>query len=190
MKKAILIILVLINLCLVKASELSISPPEFELSGKINQKLCQTIIISSDKNEKFFIENKWAEKNKIKKDLNAHNLNAEDLNLNISYSTPLSYEKNSEIEVCFTAEKAGLYHGAIIFNSYNSYSSIGSWVLLDIEKEQNPLIQITGKAISNLSAQTDNSNLLIAISIVLIIILIFLLVILLVLSVKRKNKTR
>jgi hypothetical protein len=175
---------------IVSCSEIGVYPYELSLEGNIDETICQKFLISLDENEIIKIEDRWAEKNEIRKELVLHNLDASLLQLKVDYQKKQLVEKNKEVQVCFTSAKSGRYHGAVIFSSENSVSAIGSWVLLDIKGEKEDKsknnIPLTGNVIA-LSNSYKNTNILIYI-LIAGIILCALLIVYLVLIIKNRKE--
>lgn len=133
----------------VYANGISISPSQINFNATQNQMSCEQITIQADKQSILIGEDRWAEKGITEKKFSLHKLSAEELNLEINYSTNFETTGISDIEVCITAKDSGLYHGLLLYKTSASKAGVGIWLTANISKKENILInKITGNSIN------------------------------------------
>ncbi|MEM0465248.1 MAG: hypothetical protein QXW97_00935 [Candidatus Pacearchaeota archaeon] len=165
--------------------ELSISPGNLNFSGNVSQRICKEIFIKTSYAGNILGETKWIKKFNKKRDIGEYNLKPEDLNLIIDYPSKIKSDGISlKKEICITANKSGEYYGAITYKTQEGYAGVGSWIYVNIEKEQknykNSIEKITGMSIllENNSKNFDKKIFLYIITCILIMLMIFLIILL------------
>lgn len=147
------IFLFLFFLQLVSPLEMGLSPAYLNLEEKIGEQICKNISVYADKPVDIIIRDRWTGVEKSK-NLREYNLSREDFNIKIvsSEKISISADEKKSTEICFSGENAGNFYGAILFESENGYASVGSWVNLNITKNQeNNFNSFTGSVIKDIS---------------------------------------
>jgi hypothetical protein len=177
-------------LSFVTATNLGISPGNLIFNGSVNEKICKNLTINTDYRGGIIGESKWIDIVKENRNIRDYNLNSIDLNLNIEFPERIDISKNIwNIPVCITAKKPGKYNGAIIYKTVDSYAGVGSWIEVDINKNDSQPSDpdpITG-FFSGTPKNNEMKNSLSLISIVVFIMLLIMLSVLLVISKKARR---
>ena len=191
MKFLLILIAILFLVNLISATKLGISPGNLIFNGSVNEKICKNLTINTDYQGDIIGESKWIEKIKEKRDIKDYNLNANNLNLNIEFPERINITKNIwEIEVCITAKKPGRYNGAILYKTADSYAGVGSWIEVDINKNENQTFEsasITG-FFSRINGNNEMKNNLSLVLLVMFIMLLIMFSVLLVIPRKVKKE--
>ncbi|MCW8965379.1 MAG: hypothetical protein OQK82_01630 [Candidatus Pacearchaeota archaeon] len=168
---------------LISAFELSMSPTEVNFHEKTNTEQCKEITITTTKQSILIGQDKWSAKGITEKTFSLHNLSSKNLDLEIDYPTNFNLIGTSNIDICITAEKQGIYHGLLLYKTKESSAGVGIWLNLNITKSENVVLQkITGNTIS---IQKNQSQTLL---IIFPILLSLLLILLIRLNQKKRNK--
>lgn len=131
---------------------MGLSPAYLNLEAKTGEQICENISVYADKSIDIIIKDKWTGVEKSK-NLKEYNLSKEDFNIKIvsPERISISADEKKNAEICFSGERAGNFYGAILFES-DGYASIGSWVNLNITKNQeNNFNSFTGSVIKDIS---------------------------------------
>ena len=136
MKRLFLFIfLILLFLDVSSAVNLGISPPKIEFNGYVNKKICRNVVIyAKDYNGYLMGEDKW-KSGEESRDLNQYDLDSSFFDIKMDYLNEYKVDKKDykkEIKVCITPQEGGIYYGALVFTTENSYASVGSWLILNI----------------------------------------------------------
>lgn len=128
-----MILLVITN---VSALTLEITPGSLVLNGEPNTKICSKLTIDySVPNGLVEGRDLWAEEGVTDKDLSLHTLDAEDLDLIVSYPESVRITGREDVDVCVTAPE-GLYHGALLYRTMQGGGvgiELNVWVTVDTE---------------------------------------------------------
>lgn len=138
---------------LISSLELGLSPVYLNLETKTGEQVCKNITIYADKNINITIRDRWTGVEKSR-NLRDYNLSREDVNIKVIFPerVSVSANKKKEVEICFNGEKAGIFYGAVLFESEKGYASVGSWINLIItENQKNNFNSFTGSIIKNIS---------------------------------------
>ena len=129
-------IIVILNIILVNAGQLSITPAELFINASINEKTCGKIKITSDHTGNLLGELKWSED--FKKELKDYKFSSDYFKLNETYPKKIYFsgKDRKEANICFTSKKAGSYNGLLIYHTENGYAGIGIWVHLTVVKKE------------------------------------------------------
>ena len=130
----LIILLVILNLSFIQASQLSISPAELFINGPIGEENCKEIKITSDYTGNLIGEIKWA---RIRsREIKDYNLAGNYFEIIEKYPKQVYFgEKDRRAyDICFKAKKEGEYNGLLIYKTQKSYAGIGIWIHLIINK--------------------------------------------------------
>jgi len=168
MNKIICLFFSIILLSFLSASTLGISPAEIKISEKQNQIVCENFTIFAEGNSQFSGELKWSKEDS--KNLNEYTLSSEELNINASFPKEI---RAGKYQICISAKNKKNYFGALIYKMKNSSYAIGTWVKLNISRDNSvqEIFSITGNAIKEFNYQ----KIFFFTPILFLIILIFLL---------------
>jgi len=123
----------------VSALTLKLEPSKLNLTGNPNEKICTNLNIEYSVYDGL-VEGRdlWAEKGVIEKDLSLHTLDAEDLDLIVSYPKSVRIIEDKDINVCVTASDVGLYHGALLYQTKQTGMvgiELNVWITVNIEED-------------------------------------------------------
>ncbi|MBS3085414.1 hypothetical protein J4225_01895 [Candidatus Pacearchaeota archaeon] len=167
---------------IVSAVQIGISPPQIEFEGKTEEKICRTITLFSEQEEKFIGIDKWVIEKNFVKDINKYNTTSSALGINFYYPKELIVKEKSEIKVCIEGVDSGDYYGAIIYST-NKSVAIGSWISLKVYGSKKNLQNKTKETIFITSRTIEENNgdkkLFLYLNSVLTIILAYFLIVLL-----------
>ena len=133
--KIVMFVLSIFLLNGVNAISISLSPPNVFLTGKTNEELCTSFIISSDKEVSFKIENKW-EKD-LGNNLADYNLTPDQISLASVHADEIIVNSEDKVNFCVTAKNPGKYNGIILFKSKEGTGAIGGLISLNITNSLN-----------------------------------------------------
>lgn len=175
----IVLMMVLLSLPIILATDLSIAPVELKLSGNTGQNICGQINIYSKNYSGFILfQDRWAVVNFTNRILGAHNKTAENLGIYFRHENNFYIDDKKLIEVCMNAENSGVFHAALLFRQENSSFGIVSWMLLNITKNnvvrEKETSIITGQVIKEENMVVGSYYFLIVEIVVLILLLLFL----------------
>ena len=128
------------------ALELGISPPILVFEGHAGEKLCEKIVIFSDRNDiSLVVDDKWTKSKILTRDISLYNKNSEELGITSIYSKRIFVENKYEERICFLAKENGRYQGLLSFDTKDKNLGIGVWVIVNASNDENHLSLITGK---------------------------------------------
>jgi hypothetical protein len=130
------IMIIVLNMILVNAGQLSITPAELFINASLNEKTCGKIKITSDYTGNLLGELKWSEGSK--KEPKDYKFSSEYFKLNETYPKNIYFlgKDRKEAKICFTSKKAGSYNGLLVYYTQNGYAGIGIWVHLTVVKSE------------------------------------------------------
>ena len=129
------------------ALELGISPPILSFKGETENKICKEFKIFSDREGlNLQLNNKWANKNTLSKDIKDYSYNGEKFEIETEYYDRIIVDKEYLGEICIKAKNKGIYYGLLEVNSQNGNVGLGSWMIANIT-ENKRFRPITGKVI-------------------------------------------
>ncbi|MEN9626539.1 MAG: hypothetical protein RL557_867 [archaeon] len=136
MKFFLFFLTIIIFLTFVSAS-LVPNKGNLEIETMVNQEKCELIQLTSDDyTGKVIIRDMWAESYETETALRNFKVDANFHDILFDYPSEVDFEKEKNIELCFTPQKAGKYKGAIIFtpeSSSNTVVEMGTWLFLNVE---------------------------------------------------------
>jgi hypothetical protein len=168
----ILSLLILFPIC--SALTIGISPATIKLSETQNEITCENFTIFSESGFLFSGEIKWSKENS--RDINQYTSSSKDLKINASFPNWINAGQH---QICISAENKGNYFGALTYKMSDSSYAIGTWIELNVTKDNSELSPITGNVIKEINYK----KIFLFSPILFLIILIFLL------SRLKKNKT-
>lgn len=124
---------------------IGISPPEIVFFIEEGKEECRSAEILAEEGEIVFVKDLWAREGEISRVLDIHYLKAEELGISIDY--PKEMAGSGYFKVCTSSERAGNYHGVLLFSG-KSNVGVGMWIVLNASKEGKKGF-ITGRAIFN-----------------------------------------
>lgn len=120
-----------ISSCL--ALELGISPPTLSFKGETRNEICREFKIFSDKEGlSLRLDDKWANKNTLSRDINDYIYNEEKFGIETKYYDKVILDKEYLGEICIKAKNKGIYYGLLKFNSENGNVGLGSWMIINV----------------------------------------------------------
>ena len=165
MKKELIIIMVgmfILILSNISAGNISLKlePSRLNLTGFTGEKICQELTIEYNI-EDGTIEGRdlWAPEGVTEKVLSLHNLEAGVLGLTFEYPKSITVDNSKVVDVCITASKKGLYHGALLYRTIQSGNvgiELNVWVTADIK--ENTAVKTSTKRSSSSSSSSHSSN--------------------------------
>jgi hypothetical protein len=185
------LLLIIILLYPVYSLELSASPGNLDMSGKVNEKICRDFIIKSDYNGNLISSLKWLKEENHIKNINYYTINSSEINILEELPDKIKINRVSiKKEICLSFQEPGDYNGALIIRTEDSYAGVGLWINAKISgtknKEKEAQI-ITGLSILNTIHNKTNKSNLIIIPVILTIVLITILLTLLLIQRFNKN---
>ncbi|MEK6850396.1 MAG: hypothetical protein AABX85_02380 [Nanoarchaeota archaeon] len=109
--------------------EFGISPSSIEIHAEKDEVVCRNIeIFSSINSLSLVLSDRWSIGNGFESDLNKFVYSSSDLNIKITYMRFFNLKDESNVEICFVAEKEGFYRGVIWFESSDGILDIGCWI--------------------------------------------------------------
>ena len=129
------------------ALELGISPPILNFKGETGNEICREFKIFSDKEGlSLRLDDKWADKNILSKDINDYHYNEKKFGIGTEYYDRIIVDKEYLGKICIKAKNKGVYYGLLEVNSQNGNVGLGSWMIINIT-ENKRFRPITGKVI-------------------------------------------
>lgn len=164
--------------------QLGISPPKIAFNGSVDEKICKDILIYTNYREFLIGNDRWAWEKKQIRDISKYKFNSSLLKLNLEYPKKIKILNDSKqnIEVCLTAQKHGIYYGALFYSTEASPAGVGIWISANITEKEKGISLITGKVIDSSFYQN------ISLSKVLLVSPTILLTFILILLIRKKNK--
>ena|SRR3989344_332610 len=118
------------------ALELGISPPILNFKGETGNEICREFKIFSDKEGlSLRLDDKWADKNILSKDINDYHYNEKKFGIGTEYYDRIIVDKEYLGKICIKAKNKGVYYGLLEVNSQNGNVGLGSWMIINITKE-------------------------------------------------------
>ena len=139
---------------------LKLEPSRLNLTGFTGEKICQELTIEYNI-EDGTIEGRdlWAPEGVTEKVLSLHNLEAGVLGLTFEYPKSITVDNSKVVDVCVTASKKGLYHGALLYRTIQSGNvgiELNVWVTADIK--ENIAVKTSTKTSSSSSSSSHSSG--------------------------------
>jgi len=163
------------------AMEFGVSPPSLDFEMLKGDMSCKEArVVSSLNNLPIRVDDKWI-KDAESSEIGDFVYNAKELNIEIRYEKSFLVESEKVIEICLIGNEAGKYKGVLLFEALNGSLSIGSWLNVNINGENDNLAGkgITGlfaKDFENISSEIKGLIPVISFNIFLFVVLIVLLV--------------
>ena len=115
------------------ALELGISPPILNFKGETGNEICREFKIFSDKEGlSLRLDDKWADKNTVSKDINDYIYDGKKFEIETKYYNKVILDKEYLGEICIKAKNRGIYYGLLKVNSENGNVGLGSWMIINV----------------------------------------------------------
>ena len=175
---------IIILISFVSAVQIGISPPQIEFEGNVGEKICKTIKLFSEQEERFIGTDRWSNEKYFVKDINKYNINSSTIGIEFDYPRELISKEKSEIEICVKGDNPGEYYGAIIYST-NKSAAVGSWIILKVHGDKDGIknntketVFITGRIVGGTNGN-QSSFFFITLNLMSTVILSFILIVLL-----------
>src|SRR3989344_1868862 len=157
--RACLFFTIIMFFSLVSSLQIGISPEEVELNMSVGEKICANFDIKvKNYSGVIIVEDKWAKKGFMERDLSKHTYEGKDLGIDSGYEKKIEAMEEQEKEACFMAEKRGDYHGVLIYKTEIQGAGVGSWIVLHVEdnstRSLKNIVQLTGNVVNDLSGDS------------------------------------
>ena len=141
---------------------LKLEPSKLNLTGFTDDKICQKLTIEYNIQEGT-IEGRdlWAQEGVTEKILSLHTLTAESLELNFEYPKSITVDNSKVVDVCVTASKKGLYHGALLYRTIQNGNvgiELNVWVTADIQEKAGEKTSTKKSSSSSSSSHSSGSS--------------------------------
>jgi len=133
------ILVLLIFISNAGALRLSLSPSHVSFLGEVDEKICEEIVVASDKEIVLYGDDKWA-LGRLGDGLRGYDLNHDSLGLEVIYPKEIYLSGERNINFCVKSKSAGKFYGAFIYKS-DSGIGIGNFVEVEIMEKNNFMIE-------------------------------------------------
>lgn len=154
----------------VSAISLNMGPPQIDLSGAVNEKICSSVSIRVDNSSELVGKILWAEEGFSERNLNLHSLSSDDLRISSEFERNIFVDRNKTIDFCIRARKPGNYHGALLYKVKDKPVRVGIWVNASIEG--NSMIKITGNSVNKMDISFNQALFYLPIFLILVLALL------------------
>ena len=150
MMKILSVILIIILMSFsVHAIKISVEPAHINLSGRIGEKLCQEVKVSSDEKTIFLADDKWSLNNE-KGNFNGYDLTSGEIGLATEYRK--TFSSGDKFNFCVGASEVGKYYGIVLFKTSAGNAVIGSLVKIEVgENKERDLTILSGMIMISLA---------------------------------------
>ncbi len=173
MKKILFIFCLIFFIGIKNISGIAVYPQQINFLVHEGEFSCENVTILSYGN--IVLNDKWAKKNLNTKDILLHIFPKASLNLYLDYPKEIFVFDKEKVEVCFSGNSPGVYHGVFLAREENSNEGVGIWINATILKsnKNNNLLSSTGMSI--LEDSSSNPSFLLSFSGILLTMLLVLL---------------
>lgn len=134
MRKLISFFLFFLLVSLASGMDLTVSPEEIVFNGMAGEVICENLSIEVDGFNIVLVEDRWAEVGFMERKLTKHRIESKELGLEIDYVDRFVVGGNDVFEVCLEGEKAGDFHGVLLFRGEGVSAGVGVWMVVSLEK--------------------------------------------------------
>lgn len=174
MKKILFILFLFLFIGVGEILAISVYPQEiiFEVYG--GEVSCKNVTIFSSGNT--LLNDKWTKKNLDTKEMRLHSVGKDDLKLYLDYPKEIFILEKQKIEVCFSGDSLGFYHGVFLAREENSNEGVGIWIKAKIVSNSPKTDRVSLTGMSILENSSSNPSFLLIFSGVLLTIIFFFLI--------------
>lgn len=173
MKKILFILFFIFFIGVESISGISIYPQQVDFEIYEGEFSCKNVTIVSSGN--IILNDKWAKKNLDTKEMQLHKLSKEVLKLYLDYPKEIFVLDKERVEVCFSGDSPGFYHGVFLAKEENSNEGVGIWINGRILSKSTPSKKLPLTGMSTLENSSLNPSFLLTVSGILLTIFLTLL---------------
>ncbi|VVB78812.1 Uncharacterised protein [uncultured archaeon] len=129
------ILIIILNLALINANQLSINPSELFINGTIEKENCNELKISYESSGNIIGESKWSFTNS--REIKDYTIDSQYLGLIEKYPKKIYFKDRDTktVDICFDGEKPGSYNGILVYKTESGLAGIGIWIHLKLENK-------------------------------------------------------
>ena len=126
MKKTLFVLFLIFFVVFENVSGISIYPQQIDFEVYEGDFSCSNVTIVSFGN--VLLNDKWAKKNLDTKEMRLHKFSKESLRLHLDYPKEVFVSNREKIEVCFSGNSPGFYHGVFLAREESSNGGVRIWI--------------------------------------------------------------